>query len=77
MNYTDPKYYHLEPYHNPDEVDESKVPKGWRMRYQSEAGELTKGQCIAFLNDYNKFSFSTDFQGTATGITYIVPVNEA
>lgn len=33
----------LRPYHNPENVDESKVPDGWRFLYQKErfAGKFT------------------------------------
>lgn len=77
MNYTDPKYYHLEPYHNPAEVDESKVPRGWRMRYQSEAGARVIGACKIYDEFTEAFSLDSSWYGLLFGPTYIVPVKEA
>lgn len=77
MNYTDPKYYRLEPYHNPDNVDECKVPRGWRMRYRSEKDAIVTTPCSGWLDWLNSYDEDTAWRGDLEEVTYIVPVNEA
>lgn len=65
--------YKLRPYHNPDGVDESKVPEGWRFKYADE--RITPNLNAKYLglmccDDWHK----TDMLGREPGITYIVPV---
>ena len=62
----------LKPYHNPKNVDESKVPKGWRFRYANEMGaRVPKSK---FWSKYSeKWQKSACF-GTDPMATYIVPV---
>jgi hypothetical protein len=65
--------YRLRPYHNPQNVDESKVPAGWRFRYADEAGTPATTPCTPWLT--NRFCWLTDFNGTLFRHTYIVPVD--
>lgn len=67
--------YHLHPYHNPDRVDDSKVPRGWRFRYADEAGTRARGKCRAWLFWRGGFdSEDDDWHGDLINRTYIVPV---
>lgn len=63
--------YKLRPYHNPENVDESKVPDGWRFRYAEEM------QCLHFGSlfwAYYPYPQMMDGNGICPTITYIVPV---
>lgn len=62
----------LRPYHNPENIDESKVPDGWRFRYADELQDVAEGLCI----QWHKGHWSTWrlFMGTNPFKTYIVPV---
>jgi len=61
----------LRPYHNPENVDESKVPDGWRFRYADEI------QCLEFKSLFwasYPDARMLDGNGLCRTITYIVPV---
>lgn len=62
------------PYHNPENIDESLVPDGWRFRYADEMLNRAKDCRIYRPNygDFNSISFKT---GMDFRYTYIVPVN--
>ena len=63
--------YRLRPYHNPERVDESKVPPGWRFRY---ADEIKKpAQRARHFASVMRWIPSITY-GLGTEITYIVPV---
>lgn len=69
----------LRPYHNPENVDESKVPGGWRFRYADEAGLAVSHstRCDAWGYDgrtHGRFSHEGDYAGNCHYMTYIVPV---
>ncbi len=67
----------LRAYHNPENVDESKVPAGWRFRYADEAGTIAPGIChpwIPWLGEFLNIR-GKHFFGTDSRITYIVPVH--
>lgn len=61
----------LLPYHNPENVDESRVPKGWRFRYEGEKMPRRQRACVWLIE-----SFSVPFSdwGWVKEYTYIVPV---
>lgn len=63
----------LRPYHNPENIDESKVPDGWRFLYHDEAYKVQHRPCRSWLN-CGHFSMDDTFNGSAD-LTYIVPVN--
>ena len=64
----------LRPYHNPENVDESKVPYGWRFRYADEAGRVTP-RCRPWWPSLNSFKNPPPrYFGDSLAITYIVPV---
>lgn len=67
--------YKLRPYHNPEAVDESKVPGGWRFRYADEAGTFAQSNCRAWLGFYEALWSSGGYDGNCLDLTYIVPVN--
>ena len=58
----------LRPYHNPENVDESRVPKGWRFRYADEMTAIVSN--AKFLSDGWRFSD----HGVCKDFSYIVPV---
>lgn len=64
-----PHPYRLRPYHNPEGIDESKVPPGWRFRYADEMMTPTEAAM---------FKLSVGWRASGHGIcasyTYIVPV---
>ncbi len=60
----------LRPYHNPENVDESQVPKGWRFRYADET--TTKAKVVKFLGVHDWYQ-SIQY-GRNPKVTYIVPV---
>ena len=64
--------FKIRPYHNPEGVDESKVPGGWRFRYADELG-LPPERCRLFGFD-GKFSRCECAGGQIEFFTYIVPV---
>lgn len=72
-----PHSYRLRAYHNPENVDESRVPDGWRMRYADEAATIAPGACIAWLSTAKppRWSQLDDWPGKASSLTYIVPVD--
>jgi len=61
----------LKPYHNPENVDESRVPTGWRFLYADEAGREQKRPCRLWIN--NEWDAAHWF-GDSLHFTYIVPV---
>jgi len=63
----------LRPYHNPENVDESKVPDGWRFRYADELTFRPKRCRILGLND--RFARGDGATGQIECFTYIVPVS--
>jgi len=63
----------LRPYHNPENVDESKVPAGWRFRYADEMVEPVSTPCRIFFNQ-TEVSVDQDYFGASMRISYIVPV---
>jgi hypothetical protein len=75
---THPHPYRLRPYHNPEGIDESKVPAGWRFRYADEADRPAFGSCKwtrAFdICDPVDWEESVS-GGTLPNLTYIVPVD--
>lgn len=66
-----PHLYRLRAYHNPERVDESRVPKGWRFRY---ADEIKKHPEICGIHLVSEWILSRRYKGTDDRITYIVPV---
>ncbi len=82
--------YALRPYHNPQNADESLVPKGWRMLYADEFPmPVIHGiPCRLFIKPMwfvdsdpsdpdmiPRFGDRTNCVGRISGITYIIPVN--
>lgn len=67
---TTPHPYRLPAYHNPEKVDESKVPAGWRFRY---AHEMDQYAITARWFDGNTWYCSCTY-GRDRWLTYIVPV---
>jgi hypothetical protein len=68
----------LRPYHNPENVDESTVPDGWRFRYADEAGTCapTKCKCWGYYGrEFRAFSSDSNCAGNSPTLTYIVPVS--
>lgn len=67
------------PYHNPESVDESRVPDGWRFLYAEEAGKKQGKPCRVWLPAWSTtplcFSPQQHWYGDCHYITYIVPVN--
>jgi hypothetical protein len=73
--------YKLRPYHNPNKVDESKVPEGWRMLYADEfpLRKNHKRRCRLLINPTlgsgrGYFGDRENCTGALRFITYIVPV---
>lgn len=63
----------LKPYHNPENVDESKVPDGWRFKYDDEKNIINmKAKFLGFM--CCDVWHPTTCVGRQRGITYIVPV---
>ena len=60
----------LRPYHNPENVDESRVPKGWRFRY---ADEMTTKACMSKFGGMHRWYRSVEY-GRNPCVTYIVTV---
>lgn len=69
----------LRPYHNPEQVDESRVPDGWRFLYAyefSNAAIEEPPKFVGVLNSNFDPLFGRLKEGiNPAGITYIVPVN--
>jgi hypothetical protein len=66
----------LKSYHNPENVDESLVPKGWRFRYADEMGLPAAFECRRWHADgvcAGTFP-ATKYLGALLHRTYIVPV---
>ena len=66
----------LRPYHNPENVDESRVPDGWRFRYSDEfrCGQAFSA-CRIWLKSFDEFCGFKRYRGNIPHRTYIVPVN--
>ena len=66
----------LRAYHNPENVDESKVPDGWRFRYADEIRYTSAMVALWLPPPVNRFSYSVmRFKpSTYSSITQIVPV---
>jgi hypothetical protein len=62
----------LRPYHNPENIDESLVPEGWRFRY---ADEIKAKPRLSALYLCGEWLPSCKYTGTCPTFTYIVPVN--
>lgn len=65
----------LRPYHNPENLDESLVPDGWRFRYADEIPERARTQCTTWMPDIGKWDHYLFWHGCLEDSTYIVPVN--
>jgi hypothetical protein len=72
---TQPHPYKLRAYHNPERIDESKVPDGWRFLYADEAGQVQDKPCRLWINFRLGFGLSQRCRGAEHTLTYIVPVN--
>lgn len=71
-----PHPYKLRPYHNPEDVDESKVPDGWRFMYQYEPMRDPRRIWLpADVVDNPCFSRVTRGWSRTLKFTYIVPVS--
>jgi hypothetical protein len=68
------KAMNLRPYHNPENIDESLVPDGWRFRYADEVN-LYLGSNCRLWEPYNNDWGGLNAGGTMPCWTYIVPVN--
>lgn len=65
----------LLPYHNPHKTS-IPIPRGWRLRYQHEAGTRATGPCRIFINDdFPRWSPLRDWGGMSHLETYIVPID--
>ena len=67
----------LRPYHNPENVDESRVPDGWRFLYSDEA-HLRPCPCMMWVPWEERFGPETDlpiYFAIEPECSYIVPVN--
>lgn len=70
-----PHPYRLRPYHNPDNVDESKVPPGWRMLYADEFPlPYEHGRRCRLFDRRGVLLIRENCTGSVKCITYIVPV---
>jgi hypothetical protein len=69
---TDP--YTLRAYHNPENIDESLVPDGWRFRYADEMNERVQTPCTSWSDDDQEWDHEHDWRGSNIFFTYIVPV---
>lgn len=69
----------LRAYHNPENVDASRVPDGWRFLYADEAGRKQNKPCRVWLPAWTLtplcFSPQEHWGGDWLEMTYIVPVN--
>lgn len=66
----------LRPYHNPESVDESRVPDGWRFLYEDET-HFRPFPCMMWTPWEERFGPEIDlpsYFGIELCITYIVPV---
>lgn len=64
----------LRPYHNPKNIDESKVLVGWRFRYADEMG-TSNPRCNYWSTIYQRWEVS-NLSGQSPFDTYIVRVNQ-
>ena len=64
----------LREYHNPENIDESLVPDGWRFRYADEMPQYLGRSCRLWLPCSQMWS-DPGAEGTSIEYTYIVPVN--
>lgn len=66
----------LRPYRNPENVDESRVPDGWRFLYADEFSTLwfQDRPCRRWIPWWHEFS-KDNSHGNQSYKTYIVPVN--
>lgn len=71
---TTPHPYRLRAYHNPENVDESKVPAGWRFRYVHEMQNFAISRCRLWLPISGIFGMMENCSGVCHSWTYIVPV---
>lgn len=70
-----PHPYRLRTKHNPERIDGSKVPRGWRFLYAEEAGERQRKPCRMWDCTLNKFSEEMNYIGNSLSCTYIVPID--
>ena len=73
---TKPHPYQPPAYHNPQEVDESVVPAGWRMLYEYEFPlRFTHARrCRIYVVPENCFGDRETCTGALSYLTYIIPV---
>jgi hypothetical protein len=73
-----PHPYKLRAYHNPENIDGSLVPDGWRFRYEDERIiPNSLAHCLYFSGPANDIKWTWErscSRGTGAFITYIVPV---
>jgi hypothetical protein len=63
----------MRPYHNPENVDESKVPDGWRFRYVDEI--ITEPTIVAVLSPVGWKTIMATPTFCLPGQTLLYPVN--
>lgn len=63
----------LRPYHNPENIDESLVPDGWRFRYADEMQFYRGKKCRLWVPTHHDWS-ATKARGMYPLWTYIVPI---
>jgi hypothetical protein len=64
----------LRPYHNPEQVDESRVPAGWRFCYADEMPYPLNAAISVWLPWEGRFDGKTNYLGNDTTLTYIIPI---
>jgi hypothetical protein len=62
----------LRPYHNPEQVDESRVPAGWRFCYADEMPHPAVALVRVWLPFNSCFDSKDDYLGNDTTLTYII-----
>lgn len=72
---TTPHSYHLRAYHNPQNVPQHKIPRGWRLLYADEVGLPQYKPCLAWLRKLQCFPKKPNWLGIGKKKTYIVPIN--
>lgn len=67
----------LKPYHNPENVDESRVPDGWRFRYCGEEPDPKTPTKVYMASTQARhlWSITADHHYHVDAWTFIVPVN--
>lgn len=70
---TTPHTYKLRPYHNPENVDESEVPDGWRFRYADETSQKENDAHYYITSEF-PYGYQSVEYGRNLKTTYIVPV---